>query len=160
MSAAHLHLALNHAPLFGIVFASLGLAWALIRHDDGVGRASLGLLVLAGLLVLPVYLSGEEAEDLVEDQIGVSHDAIEAHEDAALGAAIAVGAVGILALVLLVGFRGQTLPRSATVLALVLALAAAGWIGYVANLGGQINHPEIRSAPTPSTFDARETDTD
>jgi hypothetical protein len=29
-----------------------------------------------------------------------------------------------------------------------LALAAAAWIGYVANLGGQISHPEIRSATT------------
>lgn len=160
MSAAHLHLALNHAPLFGIVFASLGLAWALIRHDDGVGRASLGLLVLAGILVLPVYLSGEEAEDLVEDQVGVSHDAIEAHEDVAIGAVIAVGILGLVALALLIGFRRGVLPRSATAATLVLALAAAGWIGYVANLGGQINHPEIRPGPTPSAIDAYETDGD
>lgn len=160
MSAAHLHLILNHAPLFGIIFATLGLAWALIGKNDGIARASLGLLVLAGILVLPVYLSGEEAEDLVEDQIGVSHDAIEAHEDAALGAAIAVGILGLVALALLVGFRRGVLPRSATAATLVLALAAAGWIGYVANLGGQINHPEIRNGPTPSAVDAYETDDD
>ena len=148
MSDAHLHLALNHAPLFGIVFATLGLAWALVGKNDGVTRASLGLLVLAGILVLPVYLSGENAEDIVENQVGVSEAAIEAHEDAALGAALAVGVVGVVALLLLIGFRPKAVPRPATALALVLALAAGGWIGYVANLGGQISHPEIRDGIT------------
>lgn len=144
MTAAHLHLVLNHAPLFGVVFASLGLVWSLVGKNDGVARASLGLLVLAGILVVPVYLTGEEAEDVVEGRVGVSEASIEAHEEAALGAAIATGVVGLLGLVLLVGFRNREIPRAATEFALVLALAAAGWIGYVANLGGQINHPEIR----------------
>lgn len=153
MDAAHLHLVLNHAPLFGVVFAVIGLAWALVRASDGVARASLGLLVLAGLLVVPVYLSGEDAEEIVEDQVGVSHDAIEEHEEAALGGAIAVGVVGLLGLALLLGFRGREIPRGMTGLALVLALAAAGWIGYVANLGGQINHPEIRSGAAQTSGD-------
>jgi hypothetical protein len=160
MTAAHLHLVLNHAPLFGVVFAVLGLAWALVRSNDGVARASLGLLVLAGLLVVPVYLTGEEAEDIVEDQVGVSHDAIEAHEEAALGSAVAVGIVGLLGLALLVGFRGREVPRSMTGLMLVLALAAAGWIGYVANLGGQINHPEIRDGAAQTTTDYERGDHD
>jgi hypothetical protein len=160
MSAAHLHLILNHAPLFGVAFASLGLAWALVGKNDGVARASLALLVLAGLLVLPVYLSGENAEDVVEGQVGVSHDAIEAHEDAALGAAVAVGVVGAIALLLLVGFRRGSVPRSATAVVLALALAAGGWIGYVANLGGHINHPEIRNGSPPSAADDHEEDED
>jgi len=148
MDAAHLHLALNHAPLFGVVFAILGLAWAFARQNDGVARASLALLVLAGLLVVPVYLTGEGAEEVVEERVGVSEVAIEAHEDAALGGAIAVGVVGLSALIVLVGFRSRNVTRAATATVLVLALAAAAWIGYVANLGGQISHPEIRSATT------------
>lgn len=162
MSAAHLHLALNHAPLFGVLFAVLGLAWAFFRQNDGVARASLALLVLAGLLVVPVYLTGEEAEDLVEARAGVSEAAIEAHEDAALGGAVAVGVVGLAALVVLVGFRSRDVPRAATATVLVVALAAAAWIGYVANLGGQISHPEIRSGSTVQTggYDVGEYDDD
>ena len=151
MTAAHLHLALNHAPLFGVIFAALGLIWALIRKNDGVARAGLGLLVLAGLLVVPVYLSGEEAEDVVEGQAGVSEVVIEAHEEAALGGALATGIVGLIALGVLVGFRRRDVPRSATAIVLVLTLAAAGWIGYVANLGGQISHPEIRNETAVQT---------
>ncbi|GAB5550111.1 MAG: hypothetical protein SangKO_098710 [Sandaracinaceae bacterium] len=146
MSAAHLHLILNHAPLFGILFGSLGLVWAFARRDDPIGRGALALLVLAGALALPVYLTGEEAEDLVEGQVGVSEAALDAHEDAALGAAIATGVLGGIALVLLVGFRTRALPRALTGSVLVLAVAAGGWIGYVANLGGKINHPEIRDS--------------
>ena len=152
MSAAHLHLLLNHAPLFGIVFAGLGLAWAFLRSNESVGRASLVLLVLAGVLVLPVYLSGENAEDIVEDQVGVSEVALEAHEESALGAALAVGALGLLALAGLLAFRKRALPRWFFGLTLVLALLAGGWIGYVANLGGQINHPEIRDGTPASVF--------
>ena len=160
MTAAHLHLVLNHAPLFGIVFAVLGLAWALARANDGVARASLGLLVLAGLLVVPVYLTGEEAEDVVEGRAGVSEAVIEAHEEAALGGAIATGAVAVLGLVVLIGFRKREIPRATTGLVLVLALAAAGWIGYVANLGGQISHPEIRDGATQTTTDYERGDHD
>lgn len=158
MTAAHLHLALNHAPLFAVIFAALGLIWALIRANDGVSRASLGLLVLAGLLVVPVYLSGEEAEDVVEGQAGVSEVIIEEHEEAALGGALATGLVGLIALGVLVGFRRRDIPRSATAIVLVLTLVAAGWIGYVANLGGQINHPEIRSGTAVQSVDGHEED--
>lgn len=144
MDAAHLHLALNHAPLFGLLFAVLGLAWAFVRSNHDLARASLSLVVLAGVLVLPVYLSGEDAEDVVETQIGVSEVAIEAHEDAALGAAVATGAVAVLALLLLIAYRAKPVSRPVVALMLLLTVGTVGWIGYVANLGGQINHPEIR----------------
>lgn len=145
MSAAHLHLVLNHAPLFGVMFAALGLAWAFAFRNASVGRASLSLLALAGVLVLPVYLSGERAEEVVEHRAGVSERVVGAHEDAALGAAIAVGAAGAVALLVLLGFRTRPLPRTVTAAVLALAVGAAVWVGYVANLGGRISHPELRT---------------
>lgn len=154
MNAAHLHLALNHAPLFGLLFAVLALAWTLFRANATLGRAALVLLMLSGVLVLPIYLTGEEAEHVVEEQAGVSHDAIEVHEDAAFGAAVAVGLLGLVALGLLVGFRRKPLPRSVTATVLVLTLAASAWIGYVANLGGQVSHPELRSDAAAQTLPA------
>lgn len=145
MDAAHLHLMLTHAPLFGAIFGFLGLAWALARRSDAVARAALGLLVIAGLLVVPVFLSGEGAEEVVEEMAGVSHDVIEAHEDAA-GLAL-YGTLGLAALALggLVGFRKRPVPAGFATAALVAALAVSGLVGYVANLGGQIRHPEIRA---------------
>lgn len=152
MNAAHLHLILNHAPLFGVLFGALGLSYAFVRHSDDAARLSLGLVLLAGLLAVPTYLTGEEAEDVVEDLAGVSHDRIEEHEDAGKMAAIGAGLLGLVALGGLLGFRRTPVPRTFTLVALVLTLSAAGWIGYTANLGGQIRHTEIRVG-TPAAGD-------
>lgn len=145
MSAAHLHLALNHAPLFAIIFATLGLGWALARGRDGVARHSLSLLVLAGVLSVPVYLTGEQAEEVVEHRTGVFEAVIEAHEEAALGAALATGLVALVALAALVVYRRRGYPRRVVAVILLLSLGVGGWNGYVANLGGQISHPELRA---------------
>ena len=149
MSAAHVHLALNHIPLLGILFGALLLAYGLWRDSSDVQKASLGLLAVAGLTTIAVYLTGEPAEDIVEGLASVSHDAIEAHEALgtyALVAGLLTGLTSIAALVL--GAARERLVRGTVVLALGLALASTALIGYTANLGGRISHPELRAAPS------------
>lgn len=154
MSAAHIHLVLNHLPLLGILFGALLLAYGLWRGSSDVQRASLGLLAIAGLSTIAVYLTGEPAEEIVEGLAGVSHDAIEAHEALgtyALVAGLLTGLTSLVALVL--GAARERLSRGAVVLTLGLALAATALIGYTANLGGKISHPELRATP-PTTAPA------
>ena len=145
MSAAHLHLMLNHIPLLGLVFGAVLLAYGLWRGAEDVQKASLGLLAVAGLSAIAVYLTGEPAEEIVEGLAGVSHDAIEAHEEWGWYALIAGISTGVVALgTLLVGWMRERLGRGAVVFTLVLALLSSGLIGYTANLGGKISHPELR----------------
>ena len=145
MSAAHLHLMLNHIPLLGLLFGVVLLAYGLWRGSEDVQKASLGLLAIAGLSAIAVYLTGEPAEEVVEGLAGVSYDAIEAHEEWGLYALIAGIATGVLALgALLLGWLRERLGRGTVVLTLVLALLSSGLIGYTANLGGKISHPELR----------------
>ena len=145
MNAAHAHLVLNHIPILGLLFGTVLLAYGKWRMQEDVQKASLALIAFAGISTLAVYLTGEPAEDIVEGLAGVSHDALEAHEDMgtyALVAGLLAGGSSIIALV--VGtFRGQ-LVRSLVTLTLVLSLGAVGFIGYTANLGGKISHPELR----------------
>ena len=149
MSAAHLHLMLNHIPFLGLVFGAVLLAYGLWRGAEDVQKASLGLLAVAGLSAIAVYLTGEPAEKIVEGLSGVSHDAAEAHEEWGWYALIAGIATGVVALgTLLVGWMRERLERGAVVLALVLALLSSGLIGYTANLGGKISHPELRASTT------------
>jgi len=160
MSAAHLHLALNHIPLLGILFGALLLAYGLWRGASDVQKASLGLLAVAGLSTIAVYLTGEPAEEIVEGLAGVSYDAIEAHEELgtyALVAGLLTGFASIVALVL--GTIRGRLTRGSVVLTLVVALAATGLIGYTANLGGTISHPELRTeAPVSQPADVDDPD--
>ena len=149
MSAAHFHLMLNHIPFLGLVFGADLLAYGLWRGAEDVQKASLGLLAVAGLSAIAVYLTGEPAEEIVEGLAGVSHDTIEAHEEWGWYALIAGIATGVVALgTLLVGWMRERLGRGAVVLTLVLALLSSGLIGYTANLGGKISHPELRASTT------------
>lgn len=151
MTAAHFHLALNHVPLFGILIGALLLGYGVWRNHEDVQKVSLGLLAIGGLMAVAVYLTGEPAEEVVEGLAGVSHDAIEAHEQFGLYSLIAgiVTAVASLGALILGAVR-QRLVRWTVTLALLLALATAGLIGYTANLGGQVSHPELRGETVTS----------
>ena len=145
MTATHLHLLLNHLPIVSIPLALGILAWGWATSQAGVKRAALGIFVLAGLALWPVYVTGEPAEESVEHLPGVSESLVEAHEDAAkvalvLSEFLAAGSLGAL-----IFFRRAPLPAAATgaLLALaVLATLALAWTGYQ---GGQIRHSEIRT---------------
>jgi len=127
MSAAHLHLVLNHTPLLGLLFGAAMLAHGLWREYEDVQKASLGLLAVAGLLAIAVYLTGEPAEEVVEGMAGVSHDALEAHEEWGWYALVGGIATGVLALgALLYSFLRERLVRWTAVLTLVVALGRRG----------------------------------
>lgn len=151
MTAAHFHLALNHVPLFGILIGALLLGYGMWRNHEEVQKASLGLLAVAGLAAIAVYLTGEPAEEVVEGLAGVSHDAIETHEHFGLYSLVAGTVTAVASLgALIVGTLRQQLARWTVTLVLLLALATAGLIGYTANLGGKVSHPELQGEAVTS----------
>ena len=149
MNAAHLHLLLNHAPVFGIFFALVLLGLARLRRSDEWTRLGLLTLLASGLAAAAAMATGEPAEHAVEHLAGISERAIEAHEEAAELAAVATYVGAVLALAALVLRRRLAIAGRLTLLALVAALAAFGLMARTANLGGQIRHSEIAgAAPT------------
>jgi len=148
MNWAHVHLMLNHLPVLGTVFGFALLAWGVLRRNETLQRAALGTFVFTALAAVLVYLTGEPAEELVEDLAGTAKQAIEAHEAAAVVALIAIEALGALALTVLVLFRKRGIPRPLAGAALVFALGTAGWMAQTANLGGRIRHAELRTTAT------------
>ena len=145
MNGAHIHLILNHVPVLGTLFGLLLLAYALFRKNKDLMKVSLVIFVLAGLFAGAVYLSGEQAEEIVEHLPGVSESIIEAHEDAGLYALVSAIVLGVVSLFGLWRFFRKPLPTGFATTALLLALATSGVMAWTATLGGQINHPEIRS---------------
>lgn len=146
MNAAHVHLAINHVPVVGIVFGLLALAGGALWGSEEIKRFALLSFVVVGLVCVPAYFSGKEAEEIVEDLPGVEHERIEEHEEAGRWAAIVGGALGMAAAILLWLFRSpRRLPAWAVGIALVLSLVVAGVMARTATLGGEIRHEEIRS---------------
>ena len=152
MNPTHLHLILNHLPVVGIGFVALLLIVALIKRNNDLKRLSLFFLVLITLLAIPVYLTGEPAEETVEKIPGVVESMIEEHEDAAQSAFTGQIILGVLALTALIVFRkGRALPNWAAGTVLACTLAVAGLMAWTANLGGGIRHPEISAKSVATT---------
>lgn len=150
MNGAHLHLMLNHLPVLGTVFGLGLLAYGVLGKKPALLKVSLVVFVLAALAAGAAYLTGEQAEEVVEHLAGMSEALIEPHEEAAWIALLGAGVLGVLALGGLIWFRQREVPKAFSVAALVVALAVSGWMVYTANLGGKIHHPEIRAADAVS----------
>ncbi len=145
MDAAHLHLALTHAPLFGTIFGLGVLIYALIGRSDDVRLAAYGTFVLSGALALAAFLSGRAAEHAVEDLPGVSEALIGPHEHAATVALAFTVALGVAALIAFFVERARKGAAAAQLAVLAVAFCSVGSMCYAATLGGQIRHTEIRS---------------
>lgn len=98
MTLTHLHLMLNHVPVLGTAFGLGLLAFGIWRQSDELKKAALGFFVIAALIAIPAYLTGEPAEEVVESLPGVSDTIIEQHEQAAVIAFTGIVALGVVAL--------------------------------------------------------------
>jgi hypothetical protein len=137
---------LNHVPLLGLIVGFLLLAWGALKDYEHVQNSGMVILAVTALIALPVYLTGEPAEEVVEHLPGVSEQIIELHEDSALLSLVLAIAAGILAFVTLVTkrFTPSRIGIIGIYACLFFSLVGGASMTYTANLGGQIRHSEIR----------------
>lgn len=153
MTPVHIHLMLNHLPLFATLFAILLLAYALFRDVEPYRKLSYVILVLAGLATPVVFFSGGKSEDKVEHIAGVSESAIEEHEEAGESALAAMSVVGVLAFLQLCLYLFPNLSRfrsKSALLILAVSAIAFGLVAHAANEGGKIRHGHELGAPAPT----------
>jgi hypothetical protein len=86
---AYLHLISCHIPIIGVPFVLVLLAMGMAAKSADVKRAALLLTVLVGIGTIPVFTSGEGAEEILEERPGVAEALMETHEERAETAAIA-----------------------------------------------------------------------
>src|SRR5690606_35255273 len=84
MDQTRLHLFITHLPVFGaalgLIVCLLGMRW---KNTQTI-KAAWYVLLLTALGAAVAYITGEAAEETVEHTAGISEDAIEEHEDAAV----------------------------------------------------------------------------
>jgi len=144
MNAAHLHLAINHLPVVGVILVLPLLVWAIFRNSLELVRVALTTFVGIAVAALVVYLTGEPAEDVIEALPGFREASVEAHERAALlslGFSVALGILGLFGLWRL--RASSTIPRWVAVSAFIGTLVVALSMAWTAHLGGLIRHPEV-----------------
>ena len=148
ISGVHLHLLVNHAPLFGALFALALLAASFIWAPDVLRRTALVVLVGTAIAGFVSDQTGEPAEDAIRGFPGVKREVIHAHEEFGEKSWIASGIVGVLALGALVRWRRAPIPQGVAAAALVGAVVVSGMMAWTAQLGGRVRHTEIRPGAT------------
>ncbi len=144
MNTVHLHLILNHIPVIGVFFGLFLWVTAAVRKNEALKKISLIWFVIIAVLAVPVYLTGESAEEFIERLPWGSESLLEQHEGSAFVAFVSIGLLGIISLGRLVLFRkaGNT-SKWLFWSILVFALVTAGLITHASSTGGQIRHTEI-----------------
>lgn len=145
MEQVHWHLLLNHYPLVAIIIAAILLVAGMVSKNKGLRRAALIIMVSSALITIPVFLTGEGAEEVVEEMEGITHDIIHEHEEMGEKAMWAVQAMGVLALVSLLLMRKKhALEKMVTIITLLVSLSAFGLMARTSQTGAHIRHSEIR----------------
>ncbi len=158
MDQTHLHLLLNHFPIIGTLVGVGVMAYGYITSAEQVKKAALWTWVLMALIAIPVFLTGEPAEESVEELAGVSEALIHGHEEAAGIAIWLMEALGVLSLLTLVFSKTKpAMTKSMLLVASLLSLLTFGAMARTGYLGGQIRHSEIRSGQsTPGGNEANQ----
>lgn len=161
MDQTHIHLLITHLPIFGSILGGFVLAYAIWTKSDQTKIAAYCVLLISTMGAIIAYLTGEAAEETVEDIQGVSEGTIGQHEDFALFALIALCTLGVASLVsLYLTYKKSPLTRNAALLTLVLSIISFGLVARTGYLGGQIRHTEVGASVPASGQSGEEADDD
>ena len=156
MNSTYLHLLLNHFPIIGTLVGSGLLLWGIIKKQAQTQSIAAGILFLMAVIALPVYLSGEPAEETVENLPGISEAMMELHEESANLAIWIMGITGFLSLVAIILHRQKnTLSGKAYLIAFLLSVVTFGAMVRTGYYGGRIRHSEIRDLNAVNSADQK-----
>lgn len=148
MDQTHVHLLITHLPIFGSVLGAIVLGYGLWTKSTHTIIAAYIVLIISSIGAGVSYLTGEAAEETVENIQGIGKEMVDQHEDFALFALIALILLGLLSLVgLFLHMRKSSLTNSVALVTCIIALVAFGLVARTGYLGGQIRHTEISTNP-------------
>lgn len=145
MNPLHVHLLINHLPVFGTLLGIVVLMLALWRRSEQIESVAYFLFIISSLGAVISYLTGEGAEEAVEHIQGISKTAIERHEDFAIYPLLTLILLGVVSVVgiILIQEKSRLVGKIRSVLLIlaVISFVLIAWAGY---LGGQIRHTELQ----------------
>lgn len=149
MNGAQLHLALNHIPVILSMAALAILLWGWLSKSYEIKKVGLVLAMVTAVFAGTAFLTGEPAEDVIEDLPAFSKELVHEHEEAGEAVLIVsiVAGLAAAATAFLIKIKH---PLSIYVFAITTLLILACTLAFLrtAHLGGLIQHPEIRSEST------------
>ena len=144
MDLTHIHLLLNHFPIVGTLIGGIVMLWGMAKHQKNLKTGAAAIVIAMTIMAIPVFLTGEPAEERVEHLPGISESMVEEHEEAgelAIWVMVAAGVASLAALVL----QNKSSSKLAFTLATFLTLLAFAAMARAGYYGGQIRHTELQT---------------
>lgn len=149
MNQTHIHLLITHLPIFGSILGGLVMAYGIRTKSNDTHIAAYGLFIISSIGAGIAYLTGEAAEETVENLPGVIEATIESHEDFALFALIALITLGVASLLgIFLTLKKSSWSKKIALVTLLLSFLTFGLVARTGYLGGQIRHTEIVNGTT------------
>jgi len=146
MDQTHLHLLITHLPIFGSILGALVLVHGLWTKSNQTKIAAFNLFIISSIGAGIAYLTGEGAEESVENLPGVVEATIKQHEEFALLALISLIILGIASIFgLIVALKNSPLTKTVAIVVLLISLVSFGLVVKTGALGGKIRHTELNS---------------
>ena len=157
MNDAHFHLVVNHLPIVGVLIGFLVLLAGFVIKKPQVKNTALGIFIFSALTAIVAFLTGEGAEEIVENLPGISETLIHQHEEYAelfLTMMLILGGVSLITLFL--QYKKMPFSKYGIIAVLLLSMVSIGVAKYVGTSGGEITHIEIRSDTNVIQLDAQD----
>src|SRR5690606_22523283 len=81
MNQAHWHLFLSHFPVTGFIFLLPLFFYAWLKNEKKILKISLIATVFLSIVSVPVFLTGDGTEEILEEMPAISGDLIHSHEE-------------------------------------------------------------------------------
>jgi uncharacterized membrane protein len=145
-NAAHLHLLINHFPIFLPLFGLVILIVGIVFKSEIVKRVSLAMFIFSGLFAFFAFSTGEGAEEVVEE-LKRSHDLMHEHEEAAETFTLLSYVLALFSIVAF-WFNWKKHPFKDLSMYIVLSISIAViYFSYpTGQIGGEITHPEVNNS--------------
>jgi|APLak6261662433_1056034.scaffolds.fasta_scaffold00608_2 uncharacterized membrane protein len=155
MDATHLHLLLNHFPIIGTLIGTVIIIYGFIKNESKIKELSAYIIAAMAIIALPVFFTGEPAEERIENIAGIAESAIELHEEAAEFAIILMSITGLFAIVsLIVAKIKPAVSNKFFVVVLLFSILSFISMARVGYLGGKIRHTELNTSTTNQSLPA------
>jgi len=145
MNPIHLHLLLNHVPIFAVLFGLVLMVYGIFFKNRTVEMTALFFFIVAALSALPANQSGESAEESIENVAGIDHQVVEAHEEGTKPFFIGTMLLGVVSLITVLLHRKQKAFAAKLHIPLAIMALVIGVFAYQAGVsGGKIRRPDLR----------------
>ena len=137
---------LNHIPIFGSLVLFLLMAHAVFYKKEKQVKIYLWFYVLIALVTIPIFLTGDPAQDSILNIPGISKSRIDLHETFGYISLITFLFLGVSAFTALRFFRTrEILPSWFKYTFMIVAFISVLAVSWTGKTGGEIRHSEITS---------------